>query len=496
MGSLSTADGEGLFRFGASTAATQIEDQNPNTDWAAWSTPEEEGGLGEGHEAIGDAVLGFTKAVDDIDLLTEMNLDAYRFSLSWSRIEPTRDSIVEESLVHYDTFIDELIAADIRPMITLHHFSNPLWTNNFLQGCEDGPTEETLCGWADPASKEALLEEISEYGALIAARYGDRVDEWCTVNEPVNYLLASYGFGVFPPGESNLFGNFDRLVDSMRTLIAAHVALYDAIKANDTVDADGDGLAASVGFSLSVAEWAPARDGALSEDPEDIAAAERVQYVYHHLFPRSILNGTFDADLDQEPEETHPDWEGKLDWLGLQYYFRAGVTGKVQAIPGVDAMICVPGFEDLDGGACLYVDDETKWVPTMSYEYYEPGLGDLLLDFSQAYPTIPMAVTEAGIATSVGARRAENIVRSLEQIERAIDGGADVRGYYHWSLTDNFEWAEGYGPQFGLYSVDRSDFSRTPTLGAEVFGDIAKERTLTESLRETHGGLGPMTPEL
>ena len=196
-GSLSETSGEGHFRFGASTAATQIEDQNPHTDWWAWSSPEAEGGLGEAHEPIGDAVLGFTKAVEDIRLLKDMNLDAYRFSLSWSRIEPARDAIVEESLQHYDAFIDGLVDAQIQPMVTVHHFSNPLWTNDFLNGCEDGPTEETLCGWADPASQEALLEEIREYGALIAQRYGDRVDEWCTVNEPVNYLLASYGLGSF-----------------------------------------------------------------------------------------------------------------------------------------------------------------------------------------------------------------------------------------------------------------------------------------------------------
>ena len=282
----------------------------------------------------------------------------------------------------------------------------------------------------------------------------------------------------------------------MRGLISAHVALYDAIKANDTVDADGDGLAASVGFSLSVAEWAASRDGVLSEDPEDVAAADRVAYVYHHLFPSSILNGSFDADLDQVGEESHPEWAGKLDWLGLQYYFRAGVSGKSQSIPGVDAMICVPGFDSLGGGSCLELEEDTKWVPSMSYEYYEPGLGNVLLDFAATYPDLPLAVTGAGIATGVGERRAENIVRSLEQIQRAIDEDADVRGYYHWSLTDNFEWAEGYGPQFGLYSVDRSDFSlRSPTLGSELFGEIAATRRVTKQQRETFGGLGPMTPE-
>ena len=104
-------------------------------------------------------------------------------------------------------------------------------------------------------------------------------------------------------------------------------------------------------------------------------------------------------------------------------------------------------------------------------------------------------VTEAGIATEVGARRAENVVRALEQIARAIDKGVDVRGYYHWSLYDNFEWAEGFEPRFGLYRVDYTSYARTPTLGADVLGEIAAARKLTKSQRDRFGGTGPMTLE-
>ena len=106
-----------------------------------------------------------------------------------------------------------------------------------------------------------------------------------------------------------------------------------------------------------------------------------------------------------------------------------------------------------------------------------------------------MVVTESGIATEVGARRAENVVRALEQIERAREEGVDVRGYYHWSLFDNFEWAEGFVPRFGLYHVDYTTYDRTPTDGARVLGEIAASRRLTSALRAEHGGDGPMTPE-
>jgi beta-glucosidase len=131
----------------------------------------------------------------------------------------------------------------------------------------------------------------------------------------------------------------------------------------------------------------------------------------------------------------------------------------------------------------------------MGYEFWEPGIYRVLSDFGRRWPGLPMTVTESGIATNVGKRRAEHVVRSLEQIWRAREEGVDVRGYYHWSLVDNFEWAEGYEPLFGLYRVDRSDYSRTATEGAQVLGAVAGSRELSASQRGEYGGLGPMTHE-
>jgi beta-glucosidase/6-phospho-beta-glucosidase/beta-galactosidase len=131
----------------------------------------------------------------------------------------------------------------------------------------------------------------------------------------------------------------------------------------------------------------------------------------------------------------------------------------------------------------------------MGYENHPAGIYSVLTDFGARWPDLPMVITEGGIATEEGARRAENLVRALEQIERARRDGVDVRGYYHWSLIDNFEWAEGYGPRFGLYRVDYATFERTSTLGAEVYARIAGDRRMSEDVRALHGGLGPMTPE-
>lgn len=488
--------GAGSFTFGVATAAAQIEEDNVHSNWWIWSERTDDGGLGKGKAFVGDAVKGYEKALTDVDLIEAMHLDAYRFNPSWARIEPEEGVFDEAALAHYDALIDKLVASGIKPMLTVHHFANPVWVDDPRDpGCSAGPSATNRCGWNGPDA-DRIIADLAAYAGKLAARYGDRVDEWATVNEPINYLVASYGVGFFPPGKGLLFTDFPAFVGVMRNFIRAHVAIYEAIKANDTVDADGDGVAAAVGFTLNVADWVPANDGKPSTDPVDVAATDRVIYVYHHLFVDSLRAGAFDADLDMEPEEPHPDWKDKLDWLGVQYYFRAGVTGHGPILlPGIDGLPCVAGIVPPGSGPCLPPEDPTHWIPEMAYEYYEPGLYTVLDDFGKRWPDLPLTVTESGVATEVGARRAEHIVRSLEQIDRARAEGVDVRGYYHWSLMDNFEWAEGFGPRFGLYSVDRDTYARTPTEGATVLGEIAGAREITAAQHETYGGLGPMTPE-
>lgn len=495
MGSLSQPSGAGSFRFGAATAAAQIEDGLTRNDWYFWTLPVDEGGLGKGKAAVGDAVRGKSKAIDDVELMRQMSLDAYRFSVEWSRVEPKRDEVSQAAVEHYSAQLDALVAAKIKPMITVHHFSSPIWVDDMRQPrCKDDaePTDENLCGWGHPKGAPQIIEELAEHAALLAREYGDRVDDWCTLNEPINYLIASYGGGFFPPGQTYLLTDFDRLVNIFRFYMQAHVAIYDAIKANDTVDADGDGVAAEVGLSLSVAYFTPARSNMPSTEAADVKAKDAIWYVYHHFYPDALIKGGYDADLDGELDEQHPEWKGKLDWLGLQYYFRTGVTAQRALIRQLGATPC---FDTIDFGACLPPEEPSHWVPSMRYEYWEPGIYEIVKDFSARYPSLPLVITEAGIAANNGTRRAENVVRTLEQLKRAMDEGADVRGYYHWSLMDNFEWAEGYEPHFGLFRVDQQTYTRTATEGATVYGEIAKRRRVSTAQQQQFGGVGPMSPE-
>jgi beta-glucosidase len=481
--------GRGSWRFGVATAATQIEDMNDATDWWAFTAPQELGGLGHG-TFVGDATRGYTQWMDDVGLVKELGVDSYRFSIEWARIEPQRDVIDEAAIAHYRSELEALVAMGIRPLVTVHHFSNPVWTMDPRDAsCADGPTSTNLCGFGS-AGGAMIVEEMRQHATLLAQRFGDLVDEWGTVNEPVIWIFSAYGVGQFPPGKVSITNLNAVVVPALRDYLAAQAAMYHAIKDTDTIDADGDGVAAAVGFSQSVADWEPSRRNAPSTDPDDLAARDRIVYLLHYAFVDAAVNGTFDSDLDGTPDEQHPEWAGTIDWLGLQYYFRAGVSGDANLLAGVK-----PCFGGIDLGACLPAPDPTYCVPAMGYEAWHDGIADVIRGFAQRYPQLPLVVTEAGIASKNGTRRAENIVRILEAVTRVRDEGVDLRGYYHWSLTDNFEWAEGFGPRFGLYTVDYSTYARTATEGADVYRAIVGARQVTSEQRARYGGTGPMTAE-
>jgi beta-glucosidase/6-phospho-beta-glucosidase/beta-galactosidase len=488
MGSLSSAAGKGSWRFGVATASAQIEDDNTSTDWYLWTEPTAQGGLGN-DTFVGSATMGYTMDLSDVALVKQMGLDSYRFSIEWARIEPTPGMIDEDAIAHYRAELQALVDMGIRPLVTIHHYSMPVWAADPRDPDCTMPGSDNLCGFGGPMGS-AVAQAMGEHAALLAQRFGDLVDEWGTVNEPTVWLLAGYGIGEFPPGKSNLNNLVAALSPALRDYIAAHALMYQAIKANDTIDADGDGIAASVGLSMSVADWEPARSNMPSTNADDVAARDKLVYLFHYLFVDSVMTGMFDSDLDGTPDESHPEWANTIDWLGLQYYFRAGVTGDRGLLDGL-----TPCTNGLDLGACLPAPDPTYCVPQMGYEAWADGFEGVLEAYAARYPTLPFVVSESGIASDSGTRHAENVVRSLETIEHAREKGVDVRGFYEWSLTDNFEWAQGFAPHFGLYSVDYSDYSRTPTDGATVFGQIAQSRTLTQAQREMYGGTGSMTPD-
>jgi len=481
--------GKGSWRFGVASASLQIEDMNPNTDWYQWTAPVDQGGLGHG-SFVGDAVKGYSLDLDDVNLVSDLGMDSYRFSIEWARIEPQKDVIDEAAIAHYRAELEALVAKGIRPLVTVHHYSLPRWAYDLGDvSCANGPNATNLCGFGGPGGPQ-LIQEMADHAALLAQRFGDLVDEWGTVNEPVTWLFAGYGAGYFPPGKTALTDPVAQFVPPLRDYIAAQAAMYHAIKANDLVDADGDGVAAAVGFSMSVADWEPSRHNSPSTESDDVATRDKLVYLFHYMYVDAVTKGEFDSNLDGVPDEMHPEWANTVDWLGLQYYFRAGVSADRPLFFGITP--CTSGF---DLGSCLPAPDPTYCSPRMGYEAWPDGIRAVIKGYADRYPTLPLVITESGIASNVGKRHAETAVRILEAVEQARKDGADIRGYYHWSLTDNFEWAEGFGPHFGLYSVDDSTYARTPTEGATLLSAIAHARTLTSEQRQSYGGLGPMSAE-
>lgn len=477
------------FRWGAAGAAHQIEGGNTLNNWYQFETLPEF--AGKTVEPSGNAVDGYARYAEDAELVASLGAGVYRLSIEWSRVEPARDQWDEAEWQHYADVLQALQERGVEPMVTLHHFTEPIWIQDLRDpDCASGPSDANLCGWTNPEAPA----EFAEFAAEVAARFGDRVDEWSTFNEPGGYLLSGYLGGAFPPGRLTLTktGIAASVLPVAEGLFDAHAAAYAAVKAADTADADGDGVAARVGFTNSI-QWIVPVD---ADNPDDVAAADRIRALYGYIFPDAVILGRMDRDLDGVPEESHPEWANTCDLLGYQYYFRMYVKAQ-EGFPPVDAVICDPsvlGLLGLDpasfGCPAPHPDDVTQ----MEYEHYAPGLGLLAPALAERYPGVPLRVTEAGIATTTGRRRAESIVQQLAGLSEAIAAGAPVDGYVHWSLTDNFEWAHGFRPRFGLWTVDLDSYERTETEGATVLRTIIADGGIRQGVWEQYGTGAHLSP--
>jgi beta-glucosidase len=481
------------FQWGAATAAHQIEGNNTNNNWYQFETLAKF--KGKTRDVSGVAADSYVRFEEDVALAKGLGLNANRISIEWSRVEPKRDQWDEEAIAHYGAVIDAIVAAGMRPMITLHHFTDPIWVNDLSKSgdcdkSEGQPVDDTnLCGW----SNSEVRDEWVEFAAEMAKHFGDRVDDWITFNEPVGVLVSGYMYGVFPPGKTLV--PFEKLgLKVLRQMIDAHAGAYDAIHQADQIDADHDGKNAMVGFSQAVGLYVPA-------DPnngEHQLAARQAEYFLNFHFVDALIKGGLDTNIDEVIDEAHPSWKGKLDYLGLQYYFRAPTSYFPLVKPFVFAP-CLGQIDALLPGAgemlgCPKVSPEN--LTTMGYEHFPQGIYELGKAFSERYAGLPLVITENGIATGNGKRRAQSLVRHLEWLHRLIEEDVDLRGYYHWSLLDNFEWAEGFSQSFGLHTVDYNTLERKANEGADAYQKILRAGgRISQELREDYGGNTPMADE-
>jgi beta-glucosidase len=419
------------FLFGTATSATQIEGGCRSSDWFEFAR---QPGRIKGGDRPDVACDSWRRWEDDVALQRSLALGAHRMSIEWARIEPREGEIDRSALDRYREMVGALVDAGIEPMITLHHFTLPAWL------AEQGGV-----------LADDFAERLARFARVAAGALGDVCRRWITINEPNVLAAHAYLLGVWPPAVTSPAA----AVRAHHRLLEGHVAAYRAIK-----DALGDAAEVGVAHHLRVAE--PERPASIL----DRAAARTFARVFNDAFAAATCEGRMYGPLDALVGARRgfrvADARGTQDFFGINYYSR----DLVRFAPGKPEELFTsrripPGAE----------------VSDLGWEIYPAGLGHVVRTWARR-SGVPVYVTENGIADAADAKRASFLVAHLTELGRAIADGVDVRGYFHWSLTDNFEWAEGYAPRFGLFEIDYATQERRARESARLYAEIARARAV------------------
>ncbi|WP_423494581.1 family 1 glycosylhydrolase [Microbacterium esteraromaticum] len=465
------------FLFGAATAAYQIEgaafeDGRTASIWDAFARVP---GAVINAENGDVACDHYHRYADDVALMKDLGLQAYRFSTSWSRVRPDAGPVNPKGVDFYSRLVDELLAADIVPWLTLHHWDMP-------QALEERG------GWA---SRE-VVDRFTEYALTMHDALGDRVQHWTTLNEPWCSSFLSYTAGVHAPGRTSIR---DGLLASHHLLLA-HGRAVQALRERDA------GLDLGITLNLTVA------DPADPTDPRDVDAARRIDGQFNRWFLDPLFRGAYPADIVRDLREVDADavsaWQEAvhdgdleaistpLDALGVNYYHGELLSGHPQ--PGGGDPHQTDGLDLRETASPFPADADVHWVErglprtAMGWEVQPEGLTRLLVRVAEEYaPGVTLYVTENGVAyddtVDAGGQvpdvdRAEFVRAHLAAVVDAIAQGVDVRGYFYWSLMDNFEWSWGYAKRFGIVRVDYETQQRTVKQSGREYARIIAARAV------------------
>lgn len=428
------------FWWGAATSAHQVEGGNRRNDW--WRFEQRPGATRDGRTS-GDACLHYQRFDEDWALAAADGHRMHRLSLEWSRIEPEPGRFDAAAIAHYHAVLGALRRRGLTPLVTLHHFTNPLWI------ADRG-------GWENPETIACFVA----FARFCAREFGGEVDWWCTVNEPEVLAFRGWSEGIWPPGKHD---------DSLALLVIAnqleaHGRAYRAIHEADRADADGDGRAAIVGLAKHWVGLVPDR----AWHPLDLARAWFEDRVFNHAVLEAPRTGRITLSIPGAGSVSRrvEGLAGSLDYLGLNVYtrWRVRATGATPHVASRGAALTDLGWE-------------------IAPRILEPALA------AAAASAVPILITEHGFADAHDAFRPRALVESLLHLGHAIEGGASVIGYLHWSLLDNFEWNDGYLGRFGLYAVDFDDPARPrrPRRSARIFARIARENGIAADLAAEAG---------
>ncbi|MFZ6031637.1 MAG: glycoside hydrolase family 1 protein [Chloroflexota bacterium] len=420
------------FLWGTATAAHQVEGNNRNNQWWAWEL--EMGRIAQGHKSGLACDWWGGRWREDFDRAAEGHQNAHRLSIEWSRIQPEPNRWDEDALDRYRDMLRGLTERGLTPMVTLHHFTNPFWM------AEVG-------GWENPKSPALFaafvrkaVEALKEYASL-----------WCTINEPNVYATAAYQLGTFPPGEKSLH----KFLLVTENLLRGHAMAYQIIH---EIQAQ-----ARVGLALNYRSFQPYRHWS----PLDIGVARFQAHHFNHLVPQVLHRG---RALTAMGMLNIPQAKGTQDFLGINYYTRDQVT-----------------FAPLKPGelfARRFYRPEAALSDT-GYLANEPeGLFEALRWANQF--GVPVIVAENGIEDATDRLRPRYLVEHIHQLWQALNYNVPIKGYFHWTLVDNFEWERGWTQRFGLWELDVNTQARRKRPCADLYAEICRQNALTSEMVEKY----------
>lgn len=419
------------FLFGSATAGVQVEGGDQNNNWYVWAQ--------QGHIKDDSDILRagdhWNRYKEDIALLSQMHHKIYRMGIEWSRIEPEKGRFDEKAIAHYRDVLTRLLQNHIRPLVTLHHFTYPIWLD------KEGGFE----------SKE-IVAYFKRYTRYVVEQLGDLVSEYITINEPNVFLLNGYVAGLWPPGKKDIPLAYKVFVN----LSLCHIAAYEIIhEVRRQRQFPGKTM---VGVANHLRVFDPLRKGKTL----DSFLAEKEQFFFQDAFADYMTLGTLPFPARLFVPSGH---EGHYaDFIGINYYSRNIVNAA-------------------DPKTFVQPD---RPVNDLGWEIYADGLRILCETFYERFH-LPIWITENGVCDNHDVLRVRFIAEHLHAVKAAIDKGVPVERYYHWSLMDNFEWLEGESARFGLVYIDYESQRRIIKKSGWFYAKICESGGCTEDIiKEYH----------
>ena len=470
------------FKFGFSECGFQFEmgisEPDPNSDWYAWSHDPRNVTAHYVSGDLPDNGVGYWDLYKtDHDLANSIGMNSGRLGIEWSRIFPEStegvkadtemdgqhvlavdvseknleqmDKMANQAAVaHYRKMFEDFKARDNFLVLNLYHWTIPRWLNDPLKA-EDTPNGRSTGG----CFNSRITTEFAKYAAYIGWKFGDLADRWSTMNEP-NMVFLGCSVDKSAAGLAARKINF----------IEGHARAYDSLKKIS---------GKPVGIIYANGDVQPLTDA-------DTEAANKMVYDGRHSFFDAITNGdvswynSFESDSRiEKTDDTRKDLRKKVDWIGVNYYSRDVVSATE------NGWKIVEGYGHASGSREKSLDGRS--ISDTGWEVYPEGIYNVIMLYQKRYNT-PMMITENGMADAVDRIRPRYLVSHLNQVERAIRDGARMEGYFHWALTDNYEWASGFSMKFGLFGVDLQTKKRQLRPSALVFKEIAENNGIPDNL--------------